>query len=255
MECANWNASSICDASGQPLLHLNGRVRGQGALARRCTTLASRATAFLPSRWLIDPFPAVRSHGLAAAVCHVPQLKRGLRESDVEALLKKVPVKLGAGKLKVSALHDPETCAWAASVQDCRLLNCNMVAGMLARMAGPVATVKGIQLAGHAPPKPWGSTLHPQLTPCPIAHWTAASAHFMGDPCGKALPCPAVPVGPPGPLFPQQSTSCMCSPLPTPPDLPVRGHALHVRPGPGAPVRGLRSPLTDPQVITGGRAQ
>lgn len=45
----------------------------------------------------------VRSHGLAAAACHVPQLKRGLREPDVEALLKKVPVKLGAGKLKVSA--------------------------------------------------------------------------------------------------------------------------------------------------------
>lgn len=31
-----------------------------------------------------------------------PQLKRGLREPDVEALLKKVPVKLGAGKLKTS---------------------------------------------------------------------------------------------------------------------------------------------------------
>ncbi|KAG2483123.1 hypothetical protein HYH03_018013 [Edaphochlamys debaryana] len=40
-----------------------------------------------------------------------PQLKKGLRESDVEAVLKKVPVKLGAGKLKTS-LYDvmPSMC-------------------------------------------------------------------------------------------------------------------------------------------------
>ncbi|PNH03237.1 hypothetical protein TSOC_010732 [Tetrabaena socialis] len=31
-----------------------------------------------------------------------PQLSRGLRESDVEGMLQKVPVKLGAGKLKAS---------------------------------------------------------------------------------------------------------------------------------------------------------
>ncbi|KXZ50547.1 hypothetical protein GPECTOR_16g722 [Gonium pectorale] len=40
-----------------------------------------------------------------------PQLNKGLREPDVEALLKKVPVKLGAGKLKAS-LYDvmPSMC-------------------------------------------------------------------------------------------------------------------------------------------------
>ncbi|EFJ47657.1 hypothetical protein VOLCADRAFT_117769 [Volvox carteri f. nagariensis] len=40
-----------------------------------------------------------------------PQLSRGLRESDVEVLLKKIPVKLGAGKLKAS-LYDvmPSMC-------------------------------------------------------------------------------------------------------------------------------------------------
>ncbi|GLC42358.1 hypothetical protein PLESTB_000655800 [Pleodorina starrii] len=40
-----------------------------------------------------------------------PQLNKGLREADVEGLLKKIPVKLGAGKLKAS-LYDvmPSMC-------------------------------------------------------------------------------------------------------------------------------------------------
>ncbi|PNW84109.1 hypothetical protein CHLRE_04g221250v5 [Chlamydomonas reinhardtii] len=40
-----------------------------------------------------------------------PQLPKGVREADVEALLKKIPVKLGAGKIKAS-LYDvmPAMC-------------------------------------------------------------------------------------------------------------------------------------------------
>mmetsp|Transcript_26046 Transcript_26046/g.56854 ORF Transcript_26046/g.56854 Transcript_26046/m.56854 type:complete len:161 (+) Transcript_26046:71-553(+) len=40
-----------------------------------------------------------------------PQASRGLRESDVEAVLKKIPIKVGAGKLRVS-LYDvtPSMC-------------------------------------------------------------------------------------------------------------------------------------------------
>ncbi|GIL64687.1 hypothetical protein Vafri_18583 [Volvox africanus] len=40
-----------------------------------------------------------------------PQLSRGLREPDVEALLKKIPVKLGGGKLKASLYEvTPSIC-------------------------------------------------------------------------------------------------------------------------------------------------
>lgn len=40
-----------------------------------------------------------------------PQVSRGLREADIEAVLKKVPIKLGSGKMKVS-LYDvmPSMC-------------------------------------------------------------------------------------------------------------------------------------------------